>query len=35
MAADDEEVLLTIPGIGYYIALLLISAIGDVCRFAD
>jgi len=35
IAADDEEVrlLMTIPGVGYYIALLVKAEIGDISRF--
>jgi len=35
IAADDEDVrlLMTIPGVGYYIALLVKAEIGDVSRF--
>ena len=35
IAADDEDVLLlmTIPGVGYYIALLVKAEIGDISRF--
>jgi len=37
LAEDDEDVrlLMTIPGIGYYTALLVISEIGDINRFSD
>lgn len=37
LAKDDEEVKLleTIPGIGYYTALLVKSEIGDIARFPD
>jgi len=38
MAADDEEevgLLMTIPGIGYYTALLVKSEVGDINRFSD
>ena len=37
MSGEDPRarVLTTIPGVGYYIALLLISEIGDVHRFPD
>jgi len=37
MASDDEDVglLMTIPGIGYYSALLVKSEIGDISRFPD
>ena len=31
----NAELLTTIPGVGYYIALLLVSEIGDVRRFPD
>jgi len=33
MAEEDVELLMTIPGIGYYTALLMKSEIGDVNRF--
>jgi len=35
LAKNDEDVklLMTIPGIGYYSALLVTSEIGDICRF--
>jgi transposase len=35
IAADDEAVrlLMTIPGVGYYIALLVKAEIGDISRF--
>ena len=32
---DIARLLMTIPGIGYYSALLLISEIGDIDRFTD
>ena len=32
---DDSKLLMTIPGIGYYSALLITSEIGDVNRFPD
>jgi transposase len=37
LAEDDEEVrlLMTIPGIGYYTALLVKSEVGDLNRFSD
>jgi transposase len=37
LAEDDEDVrlLMTIPGVGYYTALLVISEIGDINRFSD
>jgi transposase len=37
MAPEDEDVklLMTIPGIGYYSALLVKSEIGDIFRFSD
>ena len=37
LAEDDENVrlLMTIPGVGYYTALLVISEIGDINRFSD
>ena len=37
LAEDDEDVklLMTIPGIGYYTALLVKSEIGDINRFSD
>jgi len=35
LARDDEDVrlLMTIPGVGYYLALLVKAEIGDVSRF--
>ena len=37
LAKEDEiaKLLMTIPGIGYYSALLIISEIGDINRFPD
>jgi transposase len=37
LAEDDEEIklLMTIPGVGYYTALLVKSEIGDINRFSD
>jgi len=37
LAEDDEDVrlLMTIPGVGYYTALLVMSEIGDINRFSD
>ena len=37
MAGEDEEVtlLMTIPGVGYYTALLVKSEVGDIDRFSD
>ena len=37
MAGEDEEVtlLMTIPGVGYYTALLVKSEVGDINRFSD
>jgi transposase len=32
---DDVKLLMTIPGIGYYSALLIKSEIGDISRFPD
>jgi transposase len=37
LAKEDEmaSVLMTIPGVGYYSALLIVSEIGDINRFPD
>ena len=37
LAKEDEmaSLLMTIPGIGYYSALLIVSEIGDIDRFPD
>src|SRR5712691_7524714 len=35
MASEEARLLMTIPGISFYSALLMASEIGDVCRFAD
>jgi transposase len=37
LAKEDEmaSLLMTIPGIGYYSALLIVSEIGDINRFND
>ena len=37
MAPEDEDVrlLMTIPGVGYYSALLVKSEVGDISRFPD
>ena len=37
IAKEDEKakLLMTIPGIGYYSALLIVSEIGDINRFPD
>ena len=37
IAKEDEmaKLLMTIPGIGYYSALLIVSEIGDISRFPD
>jgi transposase len=37
LAKEDEmtSLLMTIPGIGYYSALLIVSEIGDINRFPD
>jgi transposase len=37
LAQEDEmaKLLMTVPGIGYYWALLMVSGVGDIHRFPD
>jgi transposase len=33
--SEDAELLMTVPGIGYFSALAILAEIGDVSRFSD